>query len=89
MLFVHPADAAARNINDADMIFMFNDRGRSIVRCELTTEMLPGHVSLNDAWSELNMLTKAYAPCPVEVTRSINMGGQPAYQNCLVEIEKA
>ena len=89
VLFVHPADAAARNIKDADMIFMFNNRGRSMVRCELTTEVMPGHVSLNDAWSELNMLTRVYAPCPVEVTRSLNMGGQPSYQNCLVEIEKA
>ena len=68
---------------------MFNDRGESYVTAELTTEVPPGHVCLNDCWPELNFVTPPFAPCSPEVTVALGMGGQPAYQNALVEIERA
>ncbi|MCP4679672.1 MAG: molybdopterin-dependent oxidoreductase [Deltaproteobacteria bacterium] len=86
LLFVHPRDAATRGIADGDPVLMYNDRGSSHVKVEITTEVLPGHVSLNDSWPALNEVTPAFAPCPPEVTEATGMGGQPAYQNTLVEI---
>ncbi|MCP4601277.1 MAG: molybdopterin-dependent oxidoreductase [Proteobacteria bacterium] len=88
VLFVHPRDAAKRGIADNGWAVMFNKRGTSRVKVEITTEVLPGHVSLNDSWSELNEVTPSYAACSPEVTVKLGMGGQPAYQNALVEITK-
>jgi len=46
-------------------------------------------VSLDDAWPELNRVTPAFAACPPAVTAALGMGGQPAYQNTLVEVRRA
>ena len=86
VLHMHPRDARWRGLGDGDLAVMFNDRGESTVRLELTTEVPPGTVSLNDAWPELNRVTPAFAPCPTEVTADLGVGGQPAYQNALVEV---
>jgi anaerobic selenocysteine-containing dehydrogenase len=86
-LHMHPIDARTRKIADGSRVRMFNKRGESVVRVELTTEVLPGHVSLNDCWPELNNLTPSVAPCPPEITKALDVGGQPAYQDTLVEIE--
>jgi len=88
VLFVHPKDAAARGVRDGDAVVMWNGRGQSRVRIEVTTEVATGSVSLNDCWPELNRLTPGFAPCPESVTRALGMGGQPAYQNTRVEIRK-
>lgn len=88
LLWVHPKDAVVRGIQDGDWVFMFNKRGRAKVRVELTTEVTPGHVSLNDCWPELNEVTPAKAPMAPHVTAALGMGGQPSYQNTLVELEK-
>ena len=88
-LQIHPADASARGIADGDKVVMFNERGGCRIMAELTTEVPRGHVSLNDAWPELNTVTPAFAPCKPAVTEALGMGGQPAYQNTLVEIRRA
>jgi anaerobic selenocysteine-containing dehydrogenase len=88
-LQMHPKDAAARGIGHGDRVLMFNDRGKGFVVAELTTEVPAGHVCLNDCWPELNVVTPAYAACPPEVTLALGVGGQPAYQNTLVEVRRA
>ncbi|MCP5105563.1 MAG: molybdopterin-dependent oxidoreductase [bacterium] len=87
LLWVHPKDAAARGIEDGAYVKMFNDRGSARVRVELTTEVSPGHVSLNDCWPELNVVTPAKAPVSPAVTAALGMGGQPSYQNTLVDLQ--
>lgn len=89
VLWVHPKDAVRRGISDGDHAEMFNDRGRGRVKVELTTEVAPGHVSLNDCWPELNFVTAAFAPCPPKVTAKLGVGGQPSYQNVLVDIRRS
>lgn len=89
LLWVHPKDAKYRGIGDGDWVDMFNHRGTGCVKVELTTEVPPGHVSLNDCWPELNMVTPSKAPMAPNVTKTLGVGGQPAYQNTLVEIKKA
>jgi anaerobic selenocysteine-containing dehydrogenase len=87
-IWVHPRDARERGIRDGEKVEMFNKRGESIVTVELTTEVSPGHVSLNDCWPELNRLTPSKAPMNPQVTASLGMGGQPSYQNTLVQLRK-
>ncbi|MCP4712612.1 MAG: molybdopterin-dependent oxidoreductase [Planctomycetes bacterium] len=85
-LFMHPKDAAARQLKNGDYAVMFNQRGKGRLRIEITTEVPPRHVSLNDSWPELNEVTATYAPCPTGVTAKYGVGGQPAYQNVLVQV---
>jgi anaerobic selenocysteine-containing dehydrogenase len=87
-LHIHPVDAAARDIADGDSILIFNDRGEGRVVAEITTEVPRGVVSLNDAWPELNTVTPPFAACDPAVTLALGMGGQPAYQNALVEVRR-
>lgn len=87
-LQMHPYDAEVRNIRDGECAVMFNDRGESTVIVEVTTEVPRGHVCLNDCRPELNSVTPAFAPCPPEVTVALGVGGQPSYQNALVEVKK-
>lgn len=88
LLFMHPKDAKERGVKDFSKVEMFNDRGCVEIKIELTTEVSPGQVSLNDCWPELNILTPSATPVAPEVTAATNMGGQPAYQNTLVEIRR-
>ncbi len=88
VLWMHPKDATARSIGDGDHAYMFNNRGRAKIKIELTTEVSPGHVSLNDCWPELNEVTPHQTPVPATVTAVLGMGGQPAYQNTLVDVKK-
>jgi anaerobic selenocysteine-containing dehydrogenase len=88
LLYMHPRDAVTRGIRDGDYAIMFNQRGQARIRIEITTEVPVKHVSLNDCWPQLNEVTAAYAPCPTQVTADLGIGGQPAYQNVLVEIRR-
>jgi anaerobic selenocysteine-containing dehydrogenase len=87
-LWVHPADAKSRGIRDGDHAEMFNDRGSGTVRVEVTTEVMQGHVSLNDCWPELNVVTSSACPVDPKVTAALKVGGQPSYQNVLVDISR-
>jgi anaerobic selenocysteine-containing dehydrogenase len=88
LLWVHPKDAAVRGIMDGDYAEMFNDRGKAKVKIELTTEVLPGHVSLNDCWPELNEVTPGISAIAPWVTGKLGLGGQPCYQNTLINLRK-
>ena len=88
VLWVHPRDAFKRGIKDGDYAEMYNKRGTARVRVEITTEVSPGHVSLNDCWPELNEVTPPVAAMPPHVTAALKLGGQPCYQNTLVNLRK-
>ena len=87
-LWVHPKDAYARGLKDGEHAEMFNDRGCGTVLIEVTTEVAPGHVSLNDCWPELNMVTNSECPVDPAITRALKVGGQPSYQNALVDLRR-
>lgn len=87
LLWVHPKDAAMRGLKDGDYAEMFNKRGRGVVKIELTTEVSEGHVSLNDCWPELNEVTQSISAVSPHVTDALGLGGQPCYQNTLVDLK--
>jgi anaerobic selenocysteine-containing dehydrogenase len=89
VLHVNPQDAAARGISDGDYAVMFNDRGKARLKVELTYEVPEGMTSLNNCWSELNVLTPNYAPLMPEVTKALGCGGEPSYQDARIELRKA
>ncbi len=89
LLHVHPVDASRRGIGDGQLAVIWNDRGSARVRVEWTTELLPGQIGLNDAWPELNELTDASCPVPAAVTGATGLGGQPSYQDTLVDLRRS
>lgn len=86
ILCMHPKDAFDRGLDDGCRVVLFNKRGSGRVKVEITTEVPPKHVSMNDCWPELNEVTASYTPCPIKITEKFGVGGQPAYQNVLVEV---
>jgi anaerobic dimethyl sulfoxide reductase subunit A len=50
-LFINPADAAARKLENGDEVRIFNERGEVAVRCRVTRRIMPGVVALpQGAW---------------------------------------
>ena len=50
-VLIHPDDAAEREINDGEIVELYNDRGRCLAGARVTNEILPGVVFLwTGAW---------------------------------------
>jgi len=87
VLHVHQADAAARGIHNGDRVRAFNDRGSLILFAEVDGVVPPGVVRAPSVrWNKhspdgrnANVLT---------TDRLTDMGGGPAFYNCLVEVER-
>ncbi len=45
-VFINPVDAQARGLRDGDEVKIFNDRGATILRCEVTPRIMPGVVDI-------------------------------------------
>ncbi|NLC76644.1 MAG: molybdopterin-dependent oxidoreductase [Clostridia bacterium] len=90
-LWLNTGDAAARGINDGDLVRVFNDRGEVVLPAKVTPRIMPGVVSMPQGawWSPdaqgidrrgcVNVLTK-YHPTPLA-------RGNPQHTN-LVEVVK-
>lgn len=90
-LWIHPADAARRGIEEGDEVLVFNDRGRVRIPAHVTERIMPGVTALSQgAW---------YAPDAEGVDRSGSINvltaqrptpyarGNPQHTN-LVQVEK-
>ena len=50
-VFINPVDAAARGLQNADSVRVFNDRGATILPCRVTARIRPGVVAIpQGAW---------------------------------------
>jgi anaerobic selenocysteine-containing dehydrogenase len=86
-LQLHPADAQTRKIMDGDSLRIWNDRGEVRLTAQVTGGVRPGVVRAPMVrWlkrspdrSTANVLTSG---------RLTDIGGGPAFYNCLVEVEK-
>jgi anaerobic selenocysteine-containing dehydrogenase len=87
-LTLHPADAAARDIEDGDLVRAFNDHGEVLCRVDLSDRIRPGVASMpKGAWmkSSSNERTST-ALCPDRVNV---VGGGACYNDARIEVEKA
>ena len=87
LVVIHPVDAASRGITSGDYVRLRNDRGSCVMRAEVAATVASGVLSAPSVrWPKLaadgnsvNMLTSQ---------RLADLGGSPAFYNCLVEAEK-
>ena len=89
-LWMHPEDAAKRNIHNGDMIEVFNDRGTVRIPALVTDRIAKGACAISqggwytpdengvDTRGSINVLTSTYKPSPVA-------NGNPQHTN-LVEV---
>ena len=88
LLFIHPDDAAARGIVDADMVRSFNDRGTCLCRARISDRTRPGQVVALGVWwrklspggTNVNQLTHQ---------RLTDLGAGPCFYDCLVDVAPA
>lgn len=93
---IHPADAAARNIRDGDIIRIFNDRGAVQAGAIVTTDIAQGVIQLaTGAWldpvrgNDGLMLCRAGNPNVVTRDQGASpLSGGCTGQLCLVDVEK-
>ncbi len=87
VVVMHPLDAAPRGIVSGDQVRLRNDRGTCVLTAEVGERVAVGVVSSTAVrWpkraadgNSVNMLTSQ---------RLTDLGGGPAFYNCLVEAEK-
>jgi anaerobic dimethyl sulfoxide reductase subunit A len=83
-------DAEPRGIKDGDMVMVFNDRGKLVIRAHIMERIMPGVVDIGEgAW---------YAPDDNGVDRGgcanvltsdqISPGGAVPYNTALVQVQK-
>ena len=95
-VWIHPGDAAARGIADADVVRLFNDRGACLAGAVITDCITPGVLKLSTgAWWDpsepgvAGSLDKHGNPNVLTRDRGTSSLGQGcSAQSCLVQLEK-
>jgi anaerobic selenocysteine-containing dehydrogenase len=68
-IWIHPDDAAVRDISDGDLVTVGNDRGRFTARALVTEETRPGTAAAHGLrWRSSGHLTEDAPPAGLEVT---------------------
>jgi anaerobic selenocysteine-containing dehydrogenase len=88
LLEISAADAAARGIEDRQVVRVFNDRGEYVVRARISPRARPGVVNGLGIWwrklglagTNVNQLTSQ---------RLTDLGRAPVFYDCLVEVQPA
>jgi len=80
LLWISPADAAARGIADGAAITLANARGEMRARAHVTSRIPAGTVWMRDGWSGLNTLTSGDAVLPDAAVDALGFSaGQAAF----------
>lgn len=87
-VYMHPTDAAKRQISDNDNVRIYNDRGHCHLKASVTTDVLPGTIVTQGVWwqdetlgyQSINTLTSQ---------RLADMGGGATFFSVKVNVEKA
>lgn len=95
-VWINPADAAARGIQDGDVVRLFNDRGTCLAGALVTDRVMPGVIQLaTGAWYDPEVPGQVGALCkhgnPNVLTRdkgTSRLGQGVSAHTCLVEIAK-
>jgi anaerobic selenocysteine-containing dehydrogenase len=86
-LEMHPADAAARGILDADRVRAYNDRGECVLSARVDGTVPPGVVSTRSVrWAKRGPAGRNINALTSE--RLTDAGGGPTFYSCLVQVER-
>jgi anaerobic dimethyl sulfoxide reductase subunit A len=90
LISVHPLDAEKRNIKDGDMVRAYNDRGRMLIRANVTERIMPGVVAIpQGAWFDLDKNGVDRGGCGNTLTKNVTSpAGAFAPNTALIQIEK-
>jgi anaerobic selenocysteine-containing dehydrogenase len=89
VLWMSPADAAARGVSDGAAIRIVNERGAMPARARVTERIPAGTVWMRDGWLGLNELTEGAPAVPdgaVEEFRALGFSGGQATFDARVEV---
>ncbi len=85
-LWISPADAAARGLQDGAAIRIFNERGEFKARARVTERILAGTVWMRDGWEGLNRLTSGAPAIPDEAVDTFYFAAGQAAFDAMVEV---
>jgi biotin/methionine sulfoxide reductase len=88
-----PADAAARGLNQGDLVLVFNDRGACLASLAIRDDLMPGVVQMATGawWDPTEPGGMCRAGNPNVLTRDAgtsSLAQGPTAQTCLVEVER-
>lgn len=83
---INPVDAAARGIEEGDMVRAYNDRGYVVVRARIDSAMRPGTVNLPHGWQEQDFVEGHYSDLSSNTSNPFDANEN--YYDCLCEVEK-
>jgi len=86
VLWISPADAAARGVADGSAITMRNARGEMPCRAHVTAKIPAGTVWMRDGWSGLNTLTSGDAVIPDAAVDALGFSAGQAAFDARVEV---
>lgn len=91
-LWINPVDAKQRNIEDGQMVRIFNDRGICEVPAKVTPRIVPSVVAMpNGAWRKQDSQGVDHGGCPNTLSsdRITALAKGNSHQTMLVEVAKA
>ena len=88
-LWISPADAAARGLDDGAAIRIFNGRGEFRARAHVTDDVPAATVWMRDGWTGLNDLTSGGASIPDDAVDVFEFSAGQAAFDAMVEVERA
>ena len=89
VLWISPADAAARGVTEGAAIRVHNERGAMSARARVTEAIRAGTVWMRDGWEGLNVLTSGRATIPDEAVDLFSFSAGQAAFDAMVEVTPA
>ena len=89
VLWISPADAAARGLADGGAIVIRNARGEMRARAHVTAKIPGGTVWMRDGWAELNTLTSGDPVLPDAAVDALAFSAGQAAFDARVEVSPA